>query len=171
VKRFFLDTEFLEAGPEHPVRFVSIGLVAEDGRTYYAESSETDLSLANDWVKQHVLPHLKRGGYAKPRAQIKTELLAFIGTEPAEFWGYFSAYDWVVFAQLFGTMVELPKGLPMHCNDLKQWMSGLGITKKGLPKQQGIEHNALEDALWNKAVFEFLSQRATPNLTVRIPQK
>lgn len=36
------------------------------------------------------------------------------------FYGYFSDYDWVVFCQLFGRMVDLPKGFPMYCIDLKQ---------------------------------------------------
>lgn len=167
--RFFLDTEFLEAGHSLPVQLVSLGLVAEDGRTYYAECSDTDLSLANAWVREHVVPYLKGGAFSKTRAQIKEELLVFIGPQEhrPEFWGYFSAYDWVVFAQIFGTMIELPKGMPMHCCDLKQWMEELHVTKQWLPKQEGTLHNALADAQWNKAVYDFLAKRTLENMIAR----
>lgn len=37
-----------------------------------------------------------------------------------QFYGYYSAYDHVVFCWLFGKMIDLPKGFPMYCNDLKQ---------------------------------------------------
>lgn len=29
-------------------------------------------------------------------------------------------YDWVVLCQLYGTMMDLPKGWPMYCRDVKQ---------------------------------------------------
>lgn len=167
--RFFIDTEFLEAGSSQPVHFVSLGVVAEDGRTYYAECSETDLSLANDWVKKNVVPYLRGGEFAKTRAQIRDELVFFIGAQKRrpEFWGYFSAYDWVVFAQIFGTMVQLPQGMPMHCCDLKQWMDELGVTRQWLPEQEGTEHFALADAQWNKAVYDFLAKRTQENMIAR----
>lgn len=36
-----------------------------------------------------------------------------------EFYGYNSAYDWVVFCWLFEKMINLPKGFPSYCIDLK----------------------------------------------------
>jgi hypothetical protein len=39
-----------------------------------------------------------------------------------KFYGYFSAYDWVLFCSLFGRMVDLPPGFPMYCSDLKQML-------------------------------------------------
>ena len=32
--RIFYDCEFIEAGPDHPVELVSIGMVADDGRIH-----------------------------------------------------------------------------------------------------------------------------------------
>lgn len=61
-----------------------------------------------------------------------------------EFWGYYSDYDWVIFCQLFGTMMQLPKGFPMYCRDLKQLLD-----EKGNPRfQNNSPHNALDDAKW-----------------------
>jgi hypothetical protein len=71
-----------------------------------------------------------------------------------EFWAYYADYDWVVFAQLFGTMMDLPKGFPMYCRDIKQWCDMLGNPK--LPEQGKGKHNALADAHWNKRAWEFL---------------
>jgi len=39
-----------------------------------------------------------------------------------EFYAYYADYDWVVFCWLFGKMMDLPKGFPMYCRDLKQML-------------------------------------------------
>ena len=43
--RYFYDTEFIEDGST--IELVSIGIVAEDGREFYAVSTEFDASNAN----------------------------------------------------------------------------------------------------------------------------
>lgn len=105
-----------------------------------------------------------------------------------EFYAYYADYDWVAFCWLFGKMIDLPKGFPMYCKDLKQILdekeadlkSEKGVTVKGsyaesvgafeafqfksikdipsYPKQDPSKsHNALEDARWNKQLFDFLN--------------
>lgn len=169
--RYFIDTEFSERGPHQAIDLISIGLVAEDGREFYAVSTEFDSSNCSAWVQENVLPHLPHRCFkqeSSPRIkqesflwmtldEIKSRILEFIGDTKPEFWGYYADYDWVVFCQTFGTMVDLPKGWPMYCRDLKQWCVQLG--NPSLPKQISTEHNALNDARWNKAVWEFLHQR------------
>ena len=51
--KYFLDTEFIENGMT--IDLISIGVVADDGREYYAINSECDFSKASDWVLQNVL--------------------------------------------------------------------------------------------------------------------
>jgi hypothetical protein len=34
------------------------------------------------------------------------------------FWGYFPAYDWIVFSWLFGSMNDLPFAFPQLCLDI-----------------------------------------------------
>lgn len=154
--KFFLDTEFLESGRSMPLQLVSIGIVCENGHEFYAVSSDFNPDSANDWVKANVLPHLS--GERHPIQEIAVKMLEFInlhrGESKPEFWGYYSDYDWVVFCQMFGTMMDLPKGFPMYCRDLKQWCDDLGNPK--LPEQVSTEHNALCDARWNREVFDFL---------------
>ena len=147
--RIYFDTEFIEDGKT--IDLVSIGLVREDGATYYAESSEADLSKANDWVKENVLVHLK--GNAIPRDQIAREILEFVGESP-EFWAYYADYDWVALCQLYGRMIDLPEGWPMFCQDLIQLAKSIGNPQ--LPKQDSVEHHALADAIWNQSIHGFL---------------
>lgn len=92
-----------------------------------------------------------------------------------EFYGYYSAYDHVALCWLYGKMMDLPKGFPMFTIDLKQIMDSMFLlqaekhidetrleswlkTVKAHPvyPRQTNEHNALEDAKWNKRLYEFL---------------
>lgn len=54
--RYFYDTEFIEDGAT--ITLVSIGIVAEDGREYYAVSTDFDGARANHWVRENVLAKL-----------------------------------------------------------------------------------------------------------------
>jgi len=82
-----------------------------------------------------------------------------------EFYAYYADYDWVVFAQLFGTMMNLPDGFPMYIKYMKGVNNDitfdLALEKlqdlSNYPKQDN-EHNALDDAKWNKKLYEFLNK-------------
>lgn len=148
--RFFFDTEFYEDG--RTIELISIGVVAEDGRVYYAEVISAKEKCRSDWLVKNVRPHLR--GPEKSRQVISQELIEFMGEKP-EIWAYYSAYDWVVLCQLFGTMMDLPPGWPMWCRDLKQLVSSLGNPE--LPAQMEQEHYALADALWAKSMWERLN--------------
>jgi hypothetical protein len=141
----FFDTEFIEDGST--IDLLSIGIVREDGKTYYAEPAEADRSRANDWVKANVLPNLT--GPVKPRTVIAEEIKAFVGPDPI-WWAYFADYDWVALCQLYGTMMDLPDGWPMYCRDLRQHLDEHGFT--GI-RQPGSTHNALDDAEWVRATW------------------
>lgn len=151
--RFWFDTEFIDN--THTIELISIGIVSENGRTYYAISNEFDGSKADEWVKQHVLTLLPPQSEWKSRAQIKEDILIFIGNMHPEFWVYNGAYDWVAFCQLFGHIRDLPKGYPWYSNDIKQLWHMLG--KPVLPEQKNAAHHALHDAEWNKTAWNHLT--------------
>ena len=151
--RFWFDTEFIEDG--RTIDLVSIGVVSEDGRELYLENIDADLSRGSDWVQRNVIAHLDWGNHGQGRAAISRAVLAFIGTEKPEIWAYYADYDWVALCQLFGTMMDLPKGWPMYCRDVKQFCDMLGNPK--LPTQGKSEHHALADARWTKDAWHFLS--------------
>jgi hypothetical protein len=153
--RYFLDCEFLEAGFRQPVALVSIGIVAEDGREYYAESLSANLRSANSWVREHVIPKLH--GPKKYPGVIAQDIKQFCGwpEEVPEFWGSYASYDWVVFCQIFGTMIDLPRGWPMYINDVCQLARELEVT---LPEQVGEDaHHALVDARGVLVQYEILA--------------
>jgi 3' exoribonuclease, RNase T-like len=163
VSRFFFDTEFIEDG--RTIDLLSIGIAHESGATYYAESSEADLTRASSWVKDHVLPHLGTKAIAKPRAQIRAEMQQFIEEhsrgEKIEIWAYYADYDWVAFCQLFGTMMDLPKGFPKYCRDLKQLADDLGVRLPDQTPTDGPEHLAVADARWALRAYKFLMENIT----------
>ncbi|MFL6228420.1 MAG: hypothetical protein ACJ741_06540, partial [Pyrinomonadaceae bacterium] len=130
-----------------------------------------DFGKASEWVQQNVFPHLtnfhspafqpiihweREGGCGDwyGRAAMADALRCFVGDDEPEFWGYYSAYDHVALCQLFGTMMDLPKGFPMYTRDIKQLCDSLGNPK--LPEQGKGEHDALADARWNMRAYEFL---------------
>lgn len=257
--KYFLDTEFLE-GPQkekfpislfrkntpNTIDLISLGIVAEDGREYYAISKDFNLEEAWNrydkepnraypqgpeynkvyWIRENVLKpiwielysleqrgllfasdimngkfdynftfkNLKKliGRYGKTNKEIAKEVRDFametgidygVGVHrytPIEFYAYYADYDWVVFCWLFGKMIDLPKGFPMYCKDLKQMLDEYALNTKfaggsaqgsslkhrltwikgepDFPKQDPSKsHNAIEDARWNKQLFDFLN--------------
>lgn len=153
--RYFIDTEFIERGPDYPLQLVSICVVRADGREFYAQNIAAHPD--SDFVAQHVWPHLRnldfwrtREGESKPwrhTDDIAQGLIDFVGddTEP-EFWGYYSAYDWVVTCQLFGDMGDLPKGWPYFCRDLRQALDERGL--HDVKQADDAVHTAWTDAWW-----------------------
>lgn len=177
--KFFLDTEFIEDGKT--IDLISIGIVSDNDDELYLINLDCDLTNANDWVKDNVIPKLEtdNNSYWKSKRDIQIELLKFVidinsdiefsaslDTEDLkklktknkpQFWGYYCSYDWVVLCQLFGRMIDLPNYFPMYINDLKQLANFKGNPK--LPKSQNA-HNALEDAKWCKEMFYYLNDYA-----------
>jgi hypothetical protein len=101
---------------------------------------------------ENVVPHLSGGSCRKPRGQIADEILTFVGKDP-ELWGWYSAYDHVALAQLYGPMVDLPAGWPYYTRDVRQLASSLGWPERKRPPVPKVdEHDALADARWTKAV-------------------
>ncbi len=151
--RIWFDTEFIEDG--RTIDLISIGMVREDDHYLYLENSECDRSRASTWVRDNVLPLLKGGTALMNRAEIADVVRRFAGEAP-EFWAYYADYDWVALCQLYGTMMDLPEGWPMFCLDIKQVAYLAGDFK--LPQMDSGEHDALEDARWNRRMWEALHQ-------------
>ena len=136
--KYWIDTEFIER--PYTIDLISIGLVAEDGREFYAESSEVDWSTASRWTLQTVRPQLHGDTIDRENIGYAVHRFTEHDQHPV-FWGYFPAYDWVAFSWLFGGMGELPFHYPQLCLDIKQWAIELGDPP--LPIQTGPRHHAL----------------------------
>lgn len=149
------------------IDLISIGVVCEDGREYYAISSEFAPEKAGPWVRRNVLPKLPAPSSPlwRTRRQIRDELYRFLVPRPSvepELWAWVGAYDHVALCQLWGSMVDLPTDLPRYTNELRQhWeMSG----RPQLPPVPPDAHDALADARHNLAKFEVIeaARRGAP---------
>jgi len=189
--RIFYDTEFLEDGRH--IDLISIGMVAEDGRQYYAVSRRLTARTwrgwrlrcrirKHTWLMENVIPSLPRAhgdfrlhmpkawlfNYLDPAVRrhkrIAADVAAFIQATPEpQLWAWYGAYDHVALAQLFGRMIDLPDGVPMWTNDLKQEAVRLGDPT--LPEQPNGIHNALADARHNLVRAQYLDAIASGTST------
>jgi hypothetical protein len=155
--RFFYDCEFIEDGVT--IDLVSIGVVDEEGREYYAVSTEFNPEKANQWVRDNVLGQLPPPADSawKSRERIREDLFAFFGGPSAqrddiELWAWFASYDHVALVQLWGAMPLLPRNLPRFTRDLRQRWEDVGKPK--LPEQRSGAHDALADARHNLARWQ-----------------
>lgn len=172
--RYFYDCEFIEDGVT--IDLISIGIAADDGREYYAVSSEFNIAKlhANPFLEQNVWPYLPQKTTrhwlldeshpdVRTRAQIRRDVLGFLahgGSEP-ELWARWGAYDHVVLMWLFGDMTAHPPGLPYYTRDLQQRIDELQkiLSREiKLPDQELNEHHALADARHNLAVAVALDE-------------
>jgi hypothetical protein len=152
--RYFYDCEFIEDGAT--VDLVSIGVVDESGREFYAVSTEFDPTRAIDWVRRNVLDKLPAPSDAawRSRQQLRADLLAFLtaSDEPIELWAWMSAYDHVVLCQLWGDMRALPRTIPRFTHELRQRWEATGSPP--LPPPPPDQHDALADARHNLARWQ-----------------
>lgn len=180
--RYFYDCEFHEDG--RTIDLISIGIVAQDGREYYAVHAEADWTRASahPWLPEDVLDHLpgewvmrhtagqvrnewrpdRRHKDVKVREQIADEVSAFIAAgspnrDDNELWAYYAAYDHVALCQMWGRMVDLPAAVPMFTRDLQQVVAELEENGQEVHRPaQTDEHFALADARWDRALHEVL---------------
>jgi 3'-5' exoribonuclease-like protein len=154
--RYFYDCEFIEDG--RIIDLVSIGVVDERDREFYAVSTEFDGSRAVPWVRRNVLDKLPSPGDPvwRSRLRIREDLYQFLvaplredPAERIELWAWYAAYDHVVLAQLWGNMPALPRELPRFTKDLRQLWDDRG--RPPLPNAEASRHNALVDARHNLA--------------------
>lgn len=186
VIKYFIDTEFIDDGKT--IDLISIGIVCEDGREYYAQSVEFRPEKASEWVTENVIAHLDicpygSEGYVKSLYQhaqgqcvdqrrgrlhrcpwrTRTQLLHglnifFNAHASVELWGWCAGYDFVALCQLFGTMMDLPAGYPHYIRDLQYLLDERGIADDELPQQEEAIHNALADARHIKRLWEYIPQ-------------
>ncbi len=156
VYRYFYDCEFIEDG--RLVDLVSIGVVDEHGREFYAVSTEFDDRRALPWVRRNVLDRLPSPADPawRSRERIRDELHDFLVAPLAalpgvqiELWAWYAAYDHVALAQLWGAMPALPRTLPRFTKDLRQLWDDVGRPR--LPQADAARHDALVDARHNLA--------------------
>lgn len=188
--KIFYDWEFLDTG--RVIEPISLGMVTEEGAEYYAVFSHITMPpiyaqiCRHSWLMHNVVIHLPLkadaplkmptigygGGFrldrdnpvVKTKAVIRAEVKAFLDqAAPVELWGYYPAYDHVLLAQLFGSMVEHPASMSMVTFDVAQLCNHLGRSEATLPADPQRAHNALEDARWTHDAYQALIGDVRPS--------
>jgi len=170
VYRYFYDCEFIEDG--RVIDLVSIGVVDEYGREFYAVSTEFDHSRAVSWVRRNVLDKLPSPADRawRSRERIRDELYEFLiepvrdrPGEELELWAWYGAYDHVALVQLWGAMPELPPEIPRFTKELRQLWDDRG--RPELPAAESGRHDALADARHNLARWRVMQPMQPSNPT------
>ncbi len=162
-RKYFLDMEF-NAMPKGRYELISIGIVDETGREFYAESNEFNETLLNPWVLEHVVPLLGSKENRRSLADIRKGVEAFILAESdmAVFWAKNGSQDWFLFMNhVFDGFATLPAHVQTWYHELYQLASEKGKCIKGeckpyLPQQGEGAHNALDDARFDKLLWDYL---------------
>ena len=134
--KIFFDTEF--TGLHKNTTLISIGLIDENGRDFYAEFTDYDKSQCNEWIKKNVIDNLFwnqtnkfwEGGLTKEckwfriksnKDVIGTALKDWLSIyDNVEFVSDVCHYDMVLLIDLFGTAFDLPKNINPACHDINQ---------------------------------------------------
>ena len=155
---------------------VSIGLVSEDGREFYAEFTDYDERQVDDWLEEHVLKNLVLFNGFPPTEQTYTgdkryvhgKLSAWLSQfDHCEMWSDVLAYDWMLFISLFGTAFDLPDNVYYIPFDLATLFKVFGvdpdISREEFALSDGTgampdpsrweKHNALWDAMIIKSCY------------------
>lgn len=174
--KVFFDTEF--TGLHQNTTLISIGCVAENGRTFYAECNDYDRAQVDDWIQENVIAHLQwNDGVKRPvlirpdsveicakREQVAYHLELWLfeiarGGQVIEIWSDCLAYDWTLFCELFSGAREIPECVYYIPFDLATLLKLKGIdpdiTRKEYAEMpEAVDHHALWDAKVIKACYE-----------------
>ena len=178
--RVYFDTEF--TGLHAKTTLISIGLISDCGKTFYAELNDFDKSQLDNWLKENVISNLSmqtsRAGITRfykdkketvffgDTDQLKealTEWMSQFGY--VEIWSDCLSYDWVLFNNIFGHAFSIPKNVYYIPFDICTLFKIKGIDPDisreefaEIKKEDIQKHNALYDAVVIKKCFEKLDK-------------
>lgn len=142
---YYLDWEFKDDG--NKLWPISLGVVSDDGREYYAEAPDArEIAASDPWLRDNVLPHLDDVNIrAANDREMGADLVRFVNPDKSvRFWGYYVSWDWYLTCRLYGLMLNNPLG--HRANDIAQEAQRLGIRfQTNTPR-----HKAIDCARWTR---------------------
>jgi|LGOV01.1.fsa_nt_gb hypothetical protein len=177
--KVFFDTE--STGLHQHTTLISIGAIAENGETFYAEFADFDCKQVDNWISENVIKHLRfygseHKGYNNCSTQLagthqaKTE--AFGNTHfvkncffdwlteigDVEMWSDCLAYDWVLFNELIGGAMSIPQNvyyIPFDiCTMFKLRGIDPDISREGFTEDMKIQKGAKHNALQDAIIIK-----------------
>jgi hypothetical protein len=169
--RVFFDTEFTALNQQAVL--ISIGLISEDGHTFYAEFNDYSVEHMSDWVAEHVVPYLQYSnlpaltpplnlhshGMKASHPVIRNALGEWLSQfDQVEMWADYPAYDWVLLCDLFGGSLNLPEHIASNAFDIATLLKVAGVDptcdRRAFCNLENMNlHNALDDAKLAKACY------------------
>lgn len=130
--KIYFDTEF--TGLQKNTTLISIGLISENGDSFYAEFSDYDKSMVNEWIQDNVIDNLlydkEKSEWKKNVADVQVYGEKQIVKRALKKWlSKFSMielcsdvhhYDMVLFVDIFGDAFSLPDSISPCCIDINQ---------------------------------------------------
>lgn len=133
--KIFFDTEF--TGLHQDTTLISIGIITDEGKTFYAELTDYSKNQCDKWIDDNVIKNLYNTDKSikqfdefimkKPSdvnindkeiyvicnmKELKDILSKWLDQyKKIEVWSDCLSYDWVLFNQIFGHAFELPKNI------------------------------------------------------------
>ena len=154
--KVFFDTEF--TGLHKDTTLVSIGLVSEDNRQFYAELIDYNEKQCDEWIQENVIANLYEKNWEKRENTFvpnycvggKYEVAKMLGNWFAQFDSVelvsdVCHYDMVLLIDLFGSAFQLPKRVCAACYDINQ-----DIARKYNCSMQEAFDKSREDILYQK---------------------
>ena len=148
--RIFFDTEF--TGLTIDPRLISIGLVDETGKTFYAELSDTYTAADCDpFVLEGILPKLDGGGALMTMRELGERLLDWIERydEPVVLMTDSMAWDWPWIQEIFYDRAW-PENVAKSPAILGQTLDFARAVESAVTAHRLRRHHALDDARANR---------------------
>ena len=174
--RLFLDTEF--TGLIQNTTLVSLALYNNENCYFYAEFTDFNSNQITPWLIEHVIDKLHFQNYSDYYNEndniinikgVTTIILEHLKCwlskfDIIEIWGDVPVYDWMLFCELFGGALNLPKNvhyIPFDIATLakiifkKSDFSRIEFVEELLPSiNNSFQHNSLFDAMVQKLCYD-----------------
>lgn len=182
--KIFFDTEF--TGLRKEAQLISLALVDENNRSFYAEFNDYDKSFYDPWIQENVMDKLTfvRDSYVQykddhdgimckgSKDYVRCLLEQWLAEyDKVELVSDVCHYDMVLFIDIFGTAFDLPKNVCPSCHDINQDIAEyFNISEReAFDKSRTLmasgsiayikEHDAMYDAQVIKIIYEKIHKK------------
>lgn len=169
--RLFFDTEF--TGLHKGTTIISMGIKAENGKTFYAEFNDYDKGQLDDWIQKNVIDNLLHDNidfnimadkvvYGNTRQVAKSLREWLQQFDHVEMWSDCLAYDWILFNDLYTHAFNIPNNVYYIPFDICTLMKIKGVDPDISREEfidnsiEGKKHNSLYDAKVIEACYNKL---------------
>lgn len=178
--KIFFDTEF--TGLHKNTNLISIGLVDENNRAFYAEFTDYDTTQIDNWINENVINNLifdhtnltprykeickeyyKKELFIGDISFIKTHLESWLrGYNYIEMWSDCLSYDWILFNDIWGHAFNIPKNIYYIPFDICTLFKIKGIDPD-INREEfcGWTAEAKHNALWDAVVIKECYRKLT----------